>query len=553
MKKVPIKQQIADLAYLIKAYGINHVIICPGSRNAPLIQVFHRDPHFRCYSCVDERSAGYFALGIARTLREPVVVVTTSGTAALNLGPAVAEAFCQQVPLILLTADRPKEWPPQFNNQVVDQQGIFSGNSKDFYEIPAEIADADTLALVNSELSRIIATAAADSPGPVHLNILLKEPLYEEIPPRSAVAAYQTGNNYLNGKKTDKLLQADEDLISEYLTGRKKMMVLAGMHAYTSEEKYLLDSLSSIYQVVVIAENISNLFSSLFISRPELVLGALSEAGRQLLYPDLIIAFGGQVVSKKLKIFVQDLKKDCPVRALDFFPLECFRSMVRKQEMTEENRFLSIWKTAENVACNKAQGLLNLADYCNLTAIGKAMDAIPEESVIHLGNSSVIRYAQLFPVRPDLRYFSNRGTSGIDGCLSVAVGSAMVSDSLHVAILGDLSFVYDSNGMWSRNFPDNLRIIVINDGGGGIFRILDGPDRMPFFEEFSVTRHPVSIRHLSEAFGLKHLIARNFAELKSGLDDLFDTNTGSNVLEVETVNSENSRIFKQFFNSIRSS
>ncbi|MCA1747066.1 MAG: hypothetical protein LC655_05165, partial [Bacteroidales bacterium] len=132
MTKIPFKQHIADLALLLKRHGVRHVVICPGSRNAPLIQVFQRDPDFSCRSIVDERSAGYVALGIARQTGQAVAVVTTSGTAALNLAPAVAEAFYLQLPLVILTADRPPEWPPQFGNQRINQVEIYRPNAKGF-------------------------------------------------------------------------------------------------------------------------------------------------------------------------------------------------------------------------------------------------------------------------------------------------------------------------------------------------------------------------------------------------------------------------------------
>ncbi|MBE0654814.1 MAG: 2-succinyl-5-enolpyruvyl-6-hydroxy-3-cyclohexene-1-carboxylic-acid synthase, partial [Bacteroidales bacterium] len=164
-------QHITDLLSLIGNAGARHVVICPGSRNAPLIQGFQRDPYFSCHSIVDERSAGYVALGMARELNEPVVVLTTSGTATLNLAPAVAEAYHQKIPLLVLTADRPAEYPPQANNQIIDQQEIFIRNSKAFYNIPFEIPDHNELRRVNIEVSAILSLANEDDPGPVHINI----------------------------------------------------------------------------------------------------------------------------------------------------------------------------------------------------------------------------------------------------------------------------------------------------------------------------------------------------------------------------------------------
>ena len=151
--------------------------------------------------------------------------------------------------------------------------------------------------------------------------------------------------------------------------------------------------------------------------------------------------------------------------------------------------------------------------------------------------------------RSDLSYYANRGTSGIDGSLSSAVGAAMVSEKLHVLVLGDLSFVYDSNGLWNKDFPDNLKIVVINDGGGGIFRLLDGPDRMDFFEEFSVTHHPVSLELLSLSFGRRFQRVHHLEDLDTWTRILLQPGSALSVLEVDTSGSENSRIFKDFFNT----
>ncbi|MCA1747214.1 MAG: 2-succinyl-5-enolpyruvyl-6-hydroxy-3-cyclohexene-1-carboxylic-acid synthase, partial [Bacteroidales bacterium] len=191
------------------------------------------------------------------------------------------------------------------------------------------------------------------------------------------------------------------------------------------------------------------------------------------------------------------------------------------------------------------------APFSNLTATTAILGQAPPTTTVHLGNSGTIRYSQLSATRNDLTYYSNRGTSGIDGSLSAAVGAAMVSPGPHLAILGDLSFVYDSNALWNKNFPKNLKIIVLNDQGGGIFRLLDGPSRMSFFEEFSVAHHPVDLQHLAEAFGLKHLFVGDMIALKTALATLFSGDTGPALLEVHTAKSENSAIFKQFFKSLQ--
>lgn len=543
-------QHVTDLLFILRKYGLRHAVICPGSRNAPIIQGFHRNPHFTCHSIVDERSAGYVALGMARELNETVAVVTTSGTAALNLAPAVAEAYHQKIPLLVLTADRPREWPPQLNNQILDQQEIFIRNSKAFYNIPFDINDHDALTKINNKVSEIVIQATAGEPGPIHINVQLKEPLYQELPLDFSGAMSLTNEDMTEPVGLGKIPPGEERLISEYLTGGKKIMILAGMQYYTREEKDLLASLSVLYQVTVIAENITNLSSDLFINCPEIILGSLSETKRKLLRPELVLSFGGQVVSKKIKNFIAKLQ-DVPVIAVDSFPARFFSMMSKEKMMEEENSFLKLWQSAASVSRKRADNWLSAAPFCNLTSVSRILGKIPEDTVIHSGNSGAIRYLQLFLPGKGLTFYGNRGTSGIDGSLSSAVGAALVSGGLHVVILGDLSFIYDSNGLWNRDFPRNLKIIVLNDSGGGIFRIIEGPDRMSFFEEFSIAHHPVSLQLLTEAFGLSYRIARDYTALEHGLEFIFQKESGPCVLEVDTGKSKNSAIFKQFFHSIK--
>jgi len=542
-------QHIADLFYILEKSGLRHVVICPGSRNAPLIQGFTRNNSFTCHSIVDERSAGYVALGMARELGECVAVVTTSGTAALNLYPAVAEAWHQKIPLLLLTADRPPEWPLQFNNQIIDQHGIFSGNAKTFYNIPFTVHDKALKGLYE-DLKTIAGCAVEDHSGPVHINIQLEEPLYEILTETNSKEVTSLDFSKKPDRDVELITEKDQILISDHLIGMKKVLVLAGMRSYTDEEKFLMGSLAARYQVVVVAENIANLSSDLFIGNPELILGSMSDKEQGLLAPDLLLSIGGQIVSKKLKLMINSMK-ELKILSLENPPVKLFRELAHRMETREENRYLHIWKSAASVAAEKSREFFNTAPFCILSATGRIMEVIPGDSVVHLGNSSTIRYSQLFPVRGDLRFYSNRGTSGIDGCLSSAVGAAMVSDKLHVLILGDLSFIYDSNGLWNKDFPENLRIIVLNDGGGGIFRIIEGPDRMPFFEEFSVTHHPVSIQLLVEAFGLKYRISTDIAALEQGLSYIFEKDSGACVIEVETSKSENSAIFRKFFEALK--
>ncbi|MCK4879748.1 MAG: 2-succinyl-5-enolpyruvyl-6-hydroxy-3-cyclohexene-1-carboxylic-acid synthase [Bacteroidales bacterium] len=531
-------QHIAELGPLVERVEARHVIIAPGSRNAPLIQLFTSDKRFICHSIVDERSAGYVALGMARQLDKPVVVVTTSGTAVMNLSPAVAEAFQQQIPLVVLTADRPREILSQFNNQVTDQRAPYFNFSKGFFEFPAEVREEGELKRGIQAVERLFREAVRYPAGPVHLNLPLTEPLYDPLPAsllsqKEAEIEFEfPSSGTITGPAID-------------LTGRK-VMILAGMGKRDAALQKALEKVQLCSQAVVVAENISNLTSDHFISTPELVLSGASDDERATLAPDLVIAFGQQVVSKRMKLFVQSLES---AEIIELPEEPSIAGLLEKLTGSGEvdNQYLPLWKEIEERECDRATTYLRQAPFGNLTAVGRILDAVPSHTVIHLGNSTSIRNSQLVPVRPDLEYYSNRGTSGIDGSLSAAVGAAMVSNHQHLLLVGDLSFVYDSNALWNKDFPENLKIVVLNDGGGGIFRLLKGPGRMAFFEEFSVTHHPVSLELLSGAFGRRFGRAAGFHELDRQIESLLAPGTGLSVVEVDTTASENSRIFTELF------
>ena len=530
-------QHISDLGPVLEGLGVRHVILAPGSRNAPLMQMFTSGNRFVCHSIVDERSAGYVALGMARQLGRPVVVVTTSGTAVLNLSPAVAEAFQQCIPLVVLTADRPREILSQFNNQVTDQRAPYFNHSKGFFEFPAQVRDTDSLEEGIRAVDQLVMEALLDPRGPVHVNLPMAEPLYVPLPePILPAAEYTSPSQDISVP----------EVLPAVGPGEKKILVLAGMGPGNKELQGILENLQAHRQAVVVAENISNLNAASFVSTPELVLSGATEEERRTLVPDLILAFGLQVVSKRLKIFTQGCP-DAELRSLEpgTDPAELFRELTGTRPC--ENRYADLWKKIEGREQARVQSRLREAPFGNLTALARILEALPAGTVVHLGNSATIRYSQLLPARSDLSYFSNRGISGIDGSLSTAVGSAMVSDRQHLLILGDLSFVYDSNGLWNKDFPENLKMVVLNDGGGGIFRLLEGPDRMDFFEEFSVTHHPVSLELLAGAFGRRFARASGMDELEEQLPALCNPDNRPFVLEVDTTGCENSRIFKSLF------
>ncbi len=315
-----------------------------------------------------------------------------------------------------------------------------------------------------------------------------------------------------------------------------------------NEIRKALENLLDGGQVAVVAENLSNLASEHFVTVPELVLGGAGPDELDDLAPDVVIAFGQQMVSKRMRLFVNSLDKAEIIQIPEEVPVTGWLGLLAgKWKRSVENSYQRTWLGLQERESLRAAGYLDEAPYCNLVAVYRILQRVPGGTVVHLGNSATVRNSQLFRARPGLTYCSNRGTSGIDGSVSAAVGAAMVSGDLHLLLLGDLSFVYDSNALWNKNFPDNLKIVVLNDGGGGIFRLLEGPENMPFFEEFSVTHHPVSLELLSQSFGRGFLRVDGKDDLDDQLEALFAEGSHLTVLEVDTTSAENSRIFKELF------
>jgi 2-succinyl-5-enolpyruvyl-6-hydroxy-3-cyclohexene-1-carboxylate synthase len=263
-----------------------------------------------------------------------------------------------------------------------------------------------------------------------------------------------------------------------------------------------------------------------------------------------VIAFGGQVVSKRVKGFLYAAHVDMISVTGDV--MEAVEGLLEGVPPAGEgsaNQYLECWLDLSSRVIPRSLRFLESAPMSNLSATHRLLANLPPGVILHLGNSAAIRYAQLIPLEGTFRCYSNRGTSGIDGCVSTAVGAAMVSEELHVLLVGDLSFVYDSNALWNKDFPSNLKIVILNDGGGGIFRLLEGPDRMEFFEEFSVTHHPVSLELISQAFGHRFMRVERLEDLEEHLELLFRPEKGFTVLEVDTSGSENSRIFEDYLKS----
>ncbi len=561
----PVNRHISELAEIAFQKGIRYAVISPGSRNAPLISAFLLHGKINCLSLVDERSAAFFALGIAQQQGKPVALISTSGTAVLNYAPALAEAFYQKVPLLVLTADRPVEWIDQQDNQTIRQQAIHAHYVKDSYQLPQEVHSETDIWHSQRMMSEAVNLAGTFPKGPVHVNIPLKEPLYD----RENV---QNPQPKIIALKAGKISLDDDDLseISGKWNASRRKLIICGQQNNDEELNNLLSQLAEDNSVTVISENLSNITNKRFIDCPEKLLAGTDQENYSSLVPDILVSFGGPVVSKRLKIFLRNHKPkehwlidssashtDTYQSLTQIFPVQpvyFFDQLLSRQKAISDASYREDWKRLEKKVETNHALFLAESPFSDLKAFHILLGKMPGHSVLHLGNSSPVRYAQLFKTNSSLTYYSNRGTSGIDGCLSTAAGAAYFNNKkLTTVILGDLSFMYDSNALWNKNLSADLRIIVINNGGGGIFRLIEGPAKNEGFEEFFETRHPANIEMLSRAYGLSYYYCDNEDDLYNILDKFNGKETKAAVLEIKTPRIENADIYKNYLNFIKKS
>lgn len=555
------KKHVQQLASLLLQKGITDVVISPGSRNAPLINQFFGLPEFNCLNVVDERSAGYQALGIALAKRKPVVVVCTSGTAAINYGPAIAEAFYQKIPLVVLTADRPRRWVDQADGQTVRQENLFANHT--LKSISLEEAERDDdFRHNNLQINETLNLVLSGNPGPVHINIPLCEPLYgfsdDELPVFRNI-------DFTSG--CCQISDSELKLLSEKWNASKRKMVIVGQLSPHIQLNALVQKLAEDLGTVVLAEHLTNLTGNRLIHTTDAIVAAIPLEENAKFQPEILLTFGQQIVSKRLKLFVRG-NQPCEhwhisvsgehtdtynslSRVISSDAFSFLKVFVPEIKNTESN-YREIWKAAEQKALQLQDKFLKNAHFCDLTACKTISELIPEKSVVHLGNSSSVRLMQMFEPAHGCKYYGNRGTSGIDGSLSTAVGFSIFSDQINTLILGELSFFYDSNALWNMHFPQNIRIIVLNNGGGNIFRLIGGPRQSPALNEHFVAQHNLKAEGLAKAFGFNYLKAENQEELSNALNAIFAPGfSGPVFLEVLTDGEISASVFQECYQQFK--
>ena len=534
------KKHILLLAALLKAHGIGQVVLCPGSRNIAIIKTLSKIDGIQCHAVTDERSAAFYALGLALQTRKPVAVCCTSGTALLNFHPAVAEAFYQNVPLLILSADRPARWIGQMDGQTLPQPDVFKDLVKTSVNLP-EISNVSDEAYCARLLHEALLALTHHTPGPVHINIPVSEPFFDT--PVTSLPAVRPVVR-LWGAELDKSLPRLANTLKQSCS---RMAVVGQCPFPLSFDDSVHQNLGT--GIVWLGEHLSNSRAPGCVCKQfDRLISACDPATRSQLMPELLITYGGHIVSKALKLALRKHPPQyhwhiCPEgKVIDLFgalthvieatPEVFFKKLAALGCVIPANAFVNTWQRCIQQLPQQT------ISWSSLSAVGEAITQIPVGSVLHLANSSVIRYAQLFDLPSAVTVYANRGTSGIEGSLSTAVGYASLDDRLNILMIGDLSFFYDMNALInvSRTNKSNLRILLLNNGCGEIFHALPGLDLSDTDETFIAAKHQCTAKAWSQDQGFIYLQADSSESLQSALARFYDPSqkAGPMLLEVFT-------------------
>ena len=549
-------KNILQLAALLHEHGISQIVLCPGSRAIPFIQTFTHLSAYKCYPMTDERSAGFYALGLALHGGHPVAVICANGSSLLNLHPAVAEARYQQIPLVVISADFPAAWIGQMEGQTLPQPDIFKTLVKKSVTLP-EIHTEDDAWYCNRLINEALMEVTHHGKGPVHINVPISEPLFDtsetELPQERVIRRYEGLNMYNN----------DYQPLIEKLNKYRNRMVIAGQMSliYLFEKKYV-KQLSR--QFVWITENIGNrTVPGTPLRHIDQVLYPMDKDTMARLRPDLLITYGGHILSRRLKYFLRhhppmehwhisrdgevcDLYQGALTTVIEMDPFEFLEKIAPLIEDVPSTYPRSWEQIASSIKTPRLP-------YSEMTAVGELLHRLPTPCALHLANGSAIRYAQLYDVSEDVEVLSNQGISGIDSSLSTALGYATMDEKLNFIVIGDLSFFHGMNGLWSSNYGTNIRILLLNNNGGELVRTLPKVEPDEYSHRFITSRHHASARAWAEDCGFQYLSAHNEDELQNGLQMLTQPSVTARpiLLEVFTDPEEDIKLLKEYYRSLK--
>ncbi|HSO58606.1 MAG TPA: 2-succinyl-5-enolpyruvyl-6-hydroxy-3-cyclohexene-1-carboxylic-acid synthase [Paenisporosarcina sp.] len=541
--------------------GVEDVVISPGSRSTPLAYAFSQTTAFNTYMQVDERSAGFFALGMAKAKQSPVLLLCTSGTAAANYFPAIVEANYARIPLIVLTADRPHELREVGAPQAIDQIQLYGNHVKWSVDFPLADGYKETIPFVERHTGRAITMAKAAPMGPVHINIPFREPLLLDFDYEVLPSTYQQS---IPGSIVAS--QASIKWVEEMIMNTTKGFIIVGeLSGGFSKQDFW--SYAKSLQWPIVADALSQLRTEvpeeckhLLIDQYDALLK--SENFKKAISPELVVRFGAQPVSKPLSLFLKEYQPESYI-VIDEDPL--FRDSLgvvthhiqsipqvfwSEELFVPTNETLTIWTQANSIATEYIERYIDEQQDEGAFA-GKLFNLLPDGSDLISGSSMPIRDVDTFfnQTINDIAIYANRGTNGIDGVVSTALGIQQARKRPATLLIGDISFLHDSNGLLVSRFHEtDLTIVVMNNDGGGIFSYLPQSKEETYFEKLfgtptGLTFDSFATMYQAEYFAVDSMVAFEHALTTPKHKDL-------RIIEVKTNRQENVLAHRQLWSDI---
>lgn len=550
-----ILQHVNDIAAICAAHGITDAVISPGSRSAAVTLAFDKHPDINTHVITDERSAAFIAMGIAQQQQRPAVLICTSGSAGLNYAPAVAEAYYQEIPLIVLTADRPPEWIDQYDGQTIIQSGMFGNHVKASFELPINPDHKDSKWQSNRIVNEAIIKSFDDTNGPVHINIPIREPFY---PDREEEISFSNDLRIIQKPSIEKRLSAERiGTLSNTWNNSANRWIVIGQNKPDEDLAKALELLGQ--SVVIINEITANQHAVKGAIQNQDALFSPNET-ESIKAPELLITFGNSLISKNLKLFLRENPPKTHWHINDSSrmndSLQSLSEMIQMAPSSFLNDLIphvnldsksSLLSQLEEKFEKKKNTFLLTVSFGEFKAVHKVMDSLPENVILHLANSMSVRYANFVGgLKEGIEVYCNRGTSGIDGSNSTAIGATIATNRLNLLITGDLAFFYDRNAFWNNEDYSNLRVVILNNDGGGIFNMIPGPKAQTNTEKLFLTPHGLKAFHLAEEFDLTYYPVHTEAELNERLKNFFDPSDKAQIIEVFSDIPMNTEILDQF-------
>ncbi|WHY85097.1 2-succinyl-5-enolpyruvyl-6-hydroxy-3-cyclohexene-1-carboxylic-acid synthase [Neobacillus novalis] len=558
-------------AFVAELYssGITDVVVSPGSRSTPMAMVMAEHPELKVHIHVDERSAAFFALGIAKATNRPAAILCTSGTAAANYFPAIVEAHSSRVPLVVLTADRPHELREVGAPQAINQIHLYGQHVKWFAEMALPEGNREIIRYVRTVCARAAAIAAQAPAGPVHLNFPFREPLIPKLD-EELFQLEERPKGYVKVQNGDLTLEHNHfQDIAEKIKGKERGIIVCGN---TADNRFTMavTRLSQALNFPILADPLSQLRSGSH-SKVNIIdtydTFLRNEDAKTFLQPDVVLRFGAMPISKALTIFLKENHgaeqfvidggggwRD--PSALSTEMIFCNETIFCEQllsllDTNSPSGFLQDWQRVNQLTKENMSLVKDLTELSEGKLFYQLADMLPEGATLFVGNSMPIRDLDSFFLNNEksIKVMANRGANGIDGTVSTALGAALYSKSLYL-VLGDLTFFHDLNGLIAAKLYNiDIHIILVNNNGGGIFSFLPQSEHPKNFELLFGTPLNLEFEHAVRMFDGNFTKITDWDHLDIEMKNTIES-TGIHVFEVVTKRDSNRDEHREFWRSV---